>query len=52
MLVILNITDPWQLGDLIAVNIEMKLEERQAILASSSIEEKLWLITQLLEQNI
>lgn len=52
LLVILNITDPWQLGDLIAVNIEMKLDERQAILQSLTIEEKLDHVTKALARQI
>jgi ATP-dependent Lon protease len=41
LLVILNVTDPWQLCDLIAANIEFKAEERQKILEAGSAEEKL-----------
>ena len=41
LLVILNVTDPWQLCDLIAANIEFKIEERQKILEADSIEQKL-----------
>jgi ATP-dependent Lon protease len=41
LLVVMNITDPWQLCDLVAVNMEFKVEEKQGILESSSPEEKL-----------
>lgn len=41
LLFILNITDPWQLCDLIAVNVDFKGEERQRILEAASTEEKL-----------
>lgn len=41
LLFILNVTDPWQLCDLIAVNVEFKVEERQRILEAGSTEEKL-----------
>ncbi len=41
LLVILNVTDPWQLCDLVAVNIDFKSAERQLILEADSPEEKL-----------
>ncbi|MBI4135222.1 endopeptidase La [Candidatus Uhrbacteria bacterium] len=41
LFVILNITDPWILGDLIASNLDFKIEERQEILAAQTVEEKL-----------
>lgn len=48
LFVILNITDPWVLGDLIATNLDFKLEERQSILEAANVEEKLERIRQAL----
>jgi len=52
LLVILNITDPWQLADLIAVNIDFKVSERQAVLESNAVEEKLALVNDALARQI
>lgn len=41
LLMMLNLTDPWQLCDLIAVNLDFKVDERQKILEAESAEEKL-----------
>ncbi len=41
LLVVLNMTDPWQLSDLIAVNLDFKIEERYAVLAAKTVEEKI-----------
>lgn len=41
LLVILNVTDPWQLADMIAVNVDFNTAERQKILEATSVEEKL-----------
>ncbi len=41
MLVVMNLTDPWQLGDLVALNIEFKTEEKQQILEAATAQEKL-----------
>lgn len=41
LFVILNITDPWILGDLIASNLDFKIDERQEILSAQTVEEKL-----------
>ncbi|MBI2552304.1 endopeptidase La [Candidatus Uhrbacteria bacterium] len=48
LFVILNITDPWVLGDLIASNLEFKVEERQAILEAVTVENKLEVLRQAL----
>lgn len=39
--VILNVNDPWVMADLMATNLDMKVPERQAILAAKTVEEKL-----------
>ncbi len=39
--VILNVSDPWVMADLIATNLDMKVAERQAILSAKTAEEKL-----------
>lgn len=38
---ILNVSDPWAMADLIATNLDLKVPERQAILAARDAEEKL-----------
>jgi len=48
LFVILNITDPWVLGDLIASNLDFKVDERQQILEAISVEEKLERVRQAL----
>src|SRR3989338_8919071 len=48
LFVILNITDPWVLGDLIASNIDFKVDERQAILEAATVEAKLEVVRQAL----
>jgi len=52
LLVILNMTDPLQLADLVAVNVDFSLEERQALLEAESIEEKLARLGQALGRQI
>lgn len=52
LFVILNITDPWVLGDLIATNLDFKLEERQALLEASTVEGKLELVRQNLGRQL
>lgn len=41
LLVVSNLTDPWQLGDLIALNMDFRTDEKQGILEAASVEEKL-----------
>ena len=41
LLVILNITDPWELADLMTINLDFKVDEKQAILEADNIENKL-----------
>ena len=48
LFVILNITDPWVLGDLIASNLDFKVDERQSILEAATVEEKLEKVRQAL----
>ncbi|MEK7607178.1 MAG: endopeptidase La [Patescibacteria group bacterium] len=52
LFVILNITDPWILGDLIATNLDFKLEERQALLEAATVEGKLELVRQDLGRQL
>jgi ATP-dependent Lon protease len=52
LLVILNMSDPWLLGDLIAANIEMNVDEKQAVLESKSVEEKLDRVSKALGRQI
>lgn len=48
LFVILNITDPWVLPDLIASNLDFKVEDRQGIMEALSVEEKLERLRQAL----
>ncbi len=41
LLVIMNITDPWQLGDLVALNLDLRVEEKQSVLEAETAEIKL-----------
>ncbi len=52
LLVVMNLTDPWQLADLVALNIDFKVEEKQAILEAESIEEKLQKVGTALNRQI
>ncbi len=52
MLVIMNLTDPVQLADLVTVNMDFKAAEKQAILASESAEEKLSKVSDALGRQI
>ncbi len=52
LLVILNMSDPWLLGDLIAANVEMNVEEKQSVLESKSVEEKLDHVSKALGRQI
>ncbi|KPJ86149.1 hypothetical protein AMJ57_00040 [Parcubacteria bacterium SG8_24] len=52
LLVILNVTDPWMLGDLIGANVDMKVAEKQAILEAATIEEKLDRVGQALNRQV
>ncbi len=48
LLVIMNITDPWQLSDLIAVNMDFKVTDKQALLEANDAEDKLNKLSQAL----
>lgn len=52
LLVIVNIKNPWQLADLIALNVDFKIEEKQKILEALKIEEKLERVNQALTRQI
>jgi ATP-dependent Lon protease len=52
LLIIVNIKNPWQLADLIALNVDFKLEEKQKILEALNIEEKLGKVNQALTRQI
>ena len=41
LLVVMNVSDPWQLADLVAVNLDFGVEERYAVLAARTVSEKL-----------
>ncbi|PIR67028.1 MAG: endopeptidase La [Parcubacteria group bacterium CG10_big_fil_rev_8_21_14_0_10_36_14] len=48
LLIVTNLTDPWQLSNLIAVNLDFKTAEKQAILEANSAVEKLSLLNEAL----
>ncbi len=52
LLVIMNVVDPWLFGDLIAANLEMKVDEKQAILESEDIDHKLNAVGHALARQI
>ncbi len=52
LLMILNITDPWQIADLVVLNLDFKVEEKQRILESQNVEEKLQKLTEFLFRQI
>jgi len=52
LLVIMNMSDPWMLGDLIAANVEMTVKEKQQVLEATAVEEKLNLVSQALGRQV
>ncbi|MFZ5364016.1 MAG: endopeptidase La [Patescibacteria group bacterium] len=52
LLVILNITDPWELADLMTINLDFKVEEKQAILEADNIENKLGKLAESLGRQL
>jgi ATP-dependent Lon protease len=52
LLVIMNMGDPWMLGDLIAANVELSVEEKQAVLEATQVEQKLNLVSQALGRQV
>ncbi|MBU1028687.1 endopeptidase La [Patescibacteria group bacterium] len=52
LLVILNMSEPWLLSDLIAANVEINVNEKQRILEATKIEEKLGLVARALGRQI
>lgn len=41
LLIVMNITDPWQLCDIITLNLDFKIQEKQSVLEAETIEQKL-----------
>jgi len=52
LLVILNMSDPWLLGDLIAANVEFSVDEKQNVLEAVTVEEKLERVGQSLGRQV
>lgn len=52
LLVILNTSDPWMLGNFIAANLEFKIEEKVAVLGASTIGEKLQSVSDALARQV
>lgn len=52
LLVILNITDPWELADLMTINLDFKVDEKQGILEADNIEDKLQRLNQALSRQL
>jgi len=51
LLVVTNLTDPWQLSDIITVNIDFKVNEKQKILESNTSLERLSLLSEALARQ-
>ncbi|OGF21041.1 endopeptidase La [Candidatus Falkowbacteria bacterium RIFOXYB2_FULL_38_15] len=52
LLVILNITDPWELADLMTINLDFSVLEKQAILEATNIEEKLQKLSEAISRQL
>lgn len=52
LLVILNTSDPWTLGNFIAANLEFKIDEKIAVLGASTIGEKLQSVSDALARQV
>ncbi|MEW6407670.1 MAG: endopeptidase La [Patescibacteria group bacterium] len=52
LLIIVNIKDPWQLCDLIALNINFKVAEKQKILEAQNVDDKLRRVSASLARQI
>lgn len=52
LLIIVNIKNPWQLCDLIALNIGFKVKEKQSILEAQRVDDKLRLVSVSLARQI
>lgn len=52
LLLIVNMKNPWRLADLISMNVNFKIEEKQKILEASDIKEKLESVSDALARQI
>jgi len=52
LLIVTNMTDPWQLTNIISVNLDFKVSEKQAILEADEAPEKLELLNAALARQI
>ena len=52
LLVVVNVTDPVQLANIIALNIEFKIKEKQEVLEADTTEEKLNRVSQALSRQL
>jgi ATP-dependent Lon protease len=52
LLVILNITDPWEVADLMAINLDFTVLEKQIILEAANIEEKLKKLSEAISRQL
>ncbi|MFH2104793.1 MAG: endopeptidase La [Parcubacteria group bacterium] len=52
LLVVVNVTDPVQLANIIALNVEFKIKEKQEILEANTAEEKLDKVSQALSRQL
>ena len=51
LLIVTNLTDPWQLAHIITVNLDFKVSEKQAILEANSAVEKLSILNEALARQ-
>ena len=52
LLVVVNITDPFQLANVIAINIDFKIEEKQEVLEANTAEDKLGKVSKALARQL
>lgn len=52
MMIILNLNDPWQVADLITLNLDFSIAEKQKVLEAKNIEEKIDLVRQAMARQI
>ncbi|MBN1585089.1 endopeptidase La [Candidatus Uhrbacteria bacterium] len=52
MMTVMSLNDPWHLGDLVASHIDLRLEDRQAILESEDIQDKLDILYRSMDRQV
>ncbi len=52
LLVVMNLTDPWQLSDIVSLNLDFRTEEKQAVLEAGTAEEKLDRVSEAIARQL